>query len=113
MRKYSILSLVFVMLFMFSLADLSGNGTPVSVQGLLEQNQSQVSEAGESYIGTGSPLTVSFSGTFANSSSWSLSTTTLSSDFTSGTSFVVSNVSTVTWIAYMLVSPPPEVETSM
>jgi hypothetical protein len=111
MRKYSVLSLVFVMLFMFSLADLSGNGTPISDQGLLQQNQSQVSDAGGSYIGTGSPLTVSFSGTFANSSSWSLSTTTLSSEFTSGTSFVVSNASTVTWTAYVLVSPPPEVET--
>jgi hypothetical protein len=111
MRKYSVLSLVFVMLFMFSLADLSGNGTPLTDQGLLQQNQSQVSDAGGSYMGTGSPLTVSFSGTFVNSSSWSQSTTTLSSDFTSGTSFVVSNASTVTWTAYILVSPPPEVQT--
>ena len=111
MRKYSVLSLIFVMLFLFSLADLSGNGTPFAAQGLLQQNQSQVSGAGGSYMGTGSPLTVSFSGTFVNSSSWSQSTTTLSSDFASGTSFVVSNASTVTWTAYILVSPPSEVET--
>ncbi|MGY5853890.1 MAG: hypothetical protein RTU92_10015, partial [Candidatus Thorarchaeota archaeon] len=111
MRKSSVLSLVFVMLFMFSLVDLSGNGTLTSDLGQSLNYQNQVSEAGGTYVGTGSPLTVTFSGTFKNSSSWTDTTTTLSSEFTSGTSFEVSNSSTVTWTAYILVSPPSGVET--
>ncbi|MHA2353390.1 MAG: hypothetical protein ACXABX_09750, partial [Candidatus Thorarchaeota archaeon] len=110
MRKSSILSLVFVTLFLFSLVNLSGNGTLVTDTGHLLNDQYQVSEAGGTYVGTGSPLTVSFTGTFTNSSTWTDTTTTLSSEFTSGTSFVVSNASTVSWTAYILVSPPAEVE---
>ncbi|MGD9397810.1 MAG: DUF2341 domain-containing protein, partial [Candidatus Thorarchaeota archaeon] len=110
MRKSSLLSLVFVMLFLFSLADLSGNGNLATDAGLSLNNQNQLSEAGGTYVGTGSPLTVSFTGTFVNSSTWTDTTTTLSSEFTSGTSFVVSNASTVAWTAYILVSPPAEVE---
>ena len=111
MRKSSILSLVFITLFLFSLVDLSGNGILATDSGQSLNYQSQVSEAGGTYVGTGSPLDVSFSGTFTNSSSWSQTTTTLSSDFTSGTSFAVSNSSTVIWTAYILVSPPPGVNT--
>ncbi|MHA3963835.1 MAG: hypothetical protein AM325_009860 [Candidatus Thorarchaeota archaeon SMTZ1-45] len=110
MRKSCLFSLIFVALFVFSLADLSGSGVPTVDRGLLVNSQYQVSEAGGAYVGTGSPLTVSFSGTFTNSSSWSQTTTTLSSSFTSGTSFVVTNSSTVAWTAYILVSPPAEVE---
>jgi hypothetical protein len=110
MRKSSILSLVFVTLFLFSLANLSGNSTLVTDAGQFLNNQNQLSEAGGTYVGTGSPLTVSFTGTFVNSSTWTDTTTTLSSEFTSGTSFAVSNASTVAWTAYILVSPPAEVE---
>ncbi len=110
MRKSSILSLVFVTLFLFSLADMSGNGDLVTDAGQFLNNQNHLSEAGGTYVGTGSPLTVSFTGTFVNSSTWTDTTTTLSSDFTSGTSFAVSNASTAAWTAYILVSPPAEVE---
>ncbi|MHA1962386.1 MAG: DUF2341 domain-containing protein, partial [Candidatus Thorarchaeota archaeon] len=110
MRKSSVLSLVFITLFMFSLVDLSGNGTLTTDTGQSLNYQNQVSEAGGTYIGTGSPLTVSFSGTFTNSSSWTDITTTLSSEFTPGTSFAVSNSTAAIWTAYILVSPPAEVE---
>jgi hypothetical protein len=111
MRKSSVLSLVLIMLFMFSLVDLSGNGKLATDTGQLLNNQSQVSEAGGTYVGNGSPLPVSFSGTFTNSDTWTDTGTTLSSDFTAGTSFEVSNASTVKWTAYILVSPPAEVQT--
>ncbi|MFW9964636.1 MAG: LamG-like jellyroll fold domain-containing protein, partial [Candidatus Sifarchaeia archaeon] len=110
MKKISLLSLVFIALFLFSLADLSGSGVPTTNQALSLNNQSQVSNTSGAYVGTGSPLAVSFIGTFTNSSSWSETTTTLSSDFSAGTSFSVTNASTVTWTAYILVSPPSEIE---
>ena len=110
MRNSSILSLVFVTLFLFSLVNLSGNGNLVTDAEQFLNDQNQLSEAGGTYAGTGFPLTVSFTGTFVNSSTWTDTTTTLSSEFTSGTSFVVSNASTVAWTAYILVSPPAEVE---
>ncbi|TET06479.1 MAG: hypothetical protein E3J86_14930, partial [Candidatus Thorarchaeota archaeon] len=111
MRKSSILSLVLITLFMFSFVDFSGSGIPGTESGLLGSptEQNQISEAGGTYVGTGSPLAVSFSGTFSNSSPWTDTTTTLSSDFISGTSFAVSNASTVLWTAYVLVSPPADV----
>ncbi|MBY8998040.1 MAG: LamG domain-containing protein, partial [Candidatus Thorarchaeota archaeon] len=110
MRKSSILSLVFITLFMFSLVDLSGNGILATDSGLSLNYQNQVSEAGGTYVGTGSPLTVSFSGTFTNASTWTQTSQTLSSEFAPGTSYSVANASSVTWTAYILVSPPPEVE---
>ena len=96
---------------MFSLADLSGNGALATDTGLSLNNQNQVSEAGSTWVGTGSPLPVSFIGTFTNSDTWTDTSTTLSSDFTAGTSFEVSNASAVKWTAYILVSPPAAVET--
>ncbi|MFX1484160.1 MAG: LamG-like jellyroll fold domain-containing protein, partial [Promethearchaeota archaeon] len=112
MRSSRILPLVLIAIFVFSLADLSGSGIPVANSGQSgpQTIRNQVAESGP-YVGTGSPLSVSFSGTFVNSSSWTDSGTTLSSDFTPGTSFSVSNASAVTWTAYVLVSPPTEVET--
>jgi hypothetical protein len=113
MRSGRILTLGLVALFLFSLVDLSGSGVPATDTSLLESPMGgiQVSEAGSPYVGTGSPLTVSFSGTFTNSTSYSATTTTLSSDFTSGTSFEVSNATAVVWTAYILVSPPPDIDT--
>ncbi|MFW9811495.1 MAG: hypothetical protein ACFFF9_03500 [Candidatus Thorarchaeota archaeon] len=112
MRSGRILTLVLVTLFVFSLVDLSGTVVHTIDTGLLGSPTGgiQVSDAGGNYIGTGSPLAVSFSGTFTNATSWTDTATTLSSDFISGTSFVVSNASTVLWTAYVLVSPPSEVE---
>ncbi|MFW9787176.1 MAG: hypothetical protein ACFFE2_09520 [Candidatus Thorarchaeota archaeon] len=111
MRKSSFLSLVLITLFMFSLADLSGNGTLATDTGPILNYQNQVSEAGGTWVGTGSSLPVSFTGTFTNSDTWIDTSTTLSSDFTAGTSFEVSNSSTAKWTAYILVSPPAEVVT--
>ena len=112
MRSGKILTLGLVALFLFSLVDLSGSGIPVTDSGLFDSQTGgiQVSEAGSPYVGTGSSLPVSFSGTFVNTSAYTTTTTTLSSDFTAGTSFAVSNASTVLWTAYVLVSPPAEVE---
>ena len=109
MRKSSLLSLVFIALFLFSVADLTGDSSLVTDPGLPLDEQHQVADVGGTYVGTGSPLTVAFSGTFVNSSSWTDTSTTLSSDFTAGTSFLVTNASAVTWTAYVLVSPPSEV----
>lgn len=89
MRKISLLSLIFITLFLFTLADLSGSGVPTTNRALPQNDQSQVSNTSGAYVGTGSPLAVSFIGTFTNSSSWSKTTTTHSSDFTAGTSFSV------------------------
>ncbi|TFF96190.1 hypothetical protein EU546_01895, partial [Candidatus Thorarchaeota archaeon] len=112
MRRQRVLVLILVTLFAFSLIDLSGHGEPTD--SLLPTSNpsdwSGIADDGTSYFGTGSPLTVTFSGTFTNSSSWSEVDTTLSSEFAPGTSFVVTNASTVTWSAYILVSPPAEVE---
>jgi hypothetical protein len=110
MKKSSLLSLVFVVLFLFSLVHLTGDSFLVTDLGQPLNEQHRVADGGGTYVGTGSPLTVTFSGTFVNSSSWSDTTTTLSSDFTSGTSFLVTNSSSVIWTAYILVSPPSEVE---
>ena len=113
MKKSSILSLVLITLFVFSLVDLSGSGIPTTNSGLLESPavQNQVSEVGGPYVGTGSPLTVSFSGTFANASPWIESSNTLSNVLTPGVSYSVDNSSSVTWTANVLVSPPINVST--
>ncbi|MFW9974197.1 MAG: DUF2341 domain-containing protein [Candidatus Thorarchaeota archaeon] len=111
MRKCRLLTLVLVALFLFSFIDLSGNSSIATNQEQTPSNQIQVSESGASYTGTGSPLTVYFSGTFINSSTWSISSNTLSNLLTPGTSFSVENATLVIWTTYVLVSPPPEVET--
>ncbi len=96
---------------MFSLVDLSGSGIPVTDSGLLVSptGQLQVSESSGPNLGTGSPLTVSFTGTFANASPWTESSSTLSNVLTPGVSYSVDNASSVTWTANVLVSPPVDV----
>jgi hypothetical protein len=112
MRSARIFSLVLTMLFVLSLAGLSGDDpvTDSLLNGVSASNQSLVSED-SSYFGTGSPLTVAFSGTFTNNSPWIQTTQTLSSEFTLGTSFSVMNSSSVQWTAYILVSPPAGIKT--
>jgi hypothetical protein len=108
MRSRRILVLALATLIALSFADLTGEGNmmanPVSSQG--NGGGGSFSDDGTTYFGTGSPLAVAFSGTFMNSSSWYHETSTLSSEFTPGTSFTVTNGSSVTWDAYILVSPP-------
>ncbi|MHA2153125.1 MAG: hypothetical protein ACXAAQ_14190, partial [Candidatus Thorarchaeota archaeon] len=113
MRKSSILSLVLISLFVFSLVDLSGSGVPATDTALLESPMGgiQVSDVGDPYTGTGSPLPISFTGNFANSTSWSASSNTLSNLLTPGSSFSVENSSAVTWTTYVLVAPPSDVDT--
>ena len=98
---------------MFSLVDLSGSGIPFTDSGLLESPvvQNHFSEVGGPYVGTGSPLTVSFSGTFVNASPWIESSNTLSNVLTPGVSYSVDNATSVTWTANVLVSPPVNVST--
>jgi hypothetical protein len=112
MRRGTILTLVLITLFAFSLVSTSGDNPTISMplSDESQSNQSLIAD-GSSYIGTGSPLTVSFSGTFANSSPWSALGSTLSNLLTPGVSHLVSNASTVEWTAFVLVSPPAEVET--
>jgi hypothetical protein len=113
MRKSSTLSLVLVMLFMFSLVDLTRSGVPAADSELLESlmDRIQFADVGDPYTGTGSPLSVSFTGTFINSTGWSASSNTLSKLLTPGSSFSVENSTTVTWTTYVLVAPPADVDT--
>src|SRR4030042_1138607 len=110
MRTVKTLTLVLIMLFILSLADISGDSPATStfLNNASSSGQSLIADE-SSYFGTGSALTVSFTGTFTNASTWTQTSTTLSSEFVPGTSFSVTNSSTVTWTAYILVSPPPEV----
>ena len=110
MRRRSVLTLILITLFVFSLVDISGSYNPKADTTLIESPTDwiQTSEAGGTYVGIGSPLPVSFTGTFTNASAWADSSTTLSSEFTPGTSYSVSNASSVLWTAYILVSPPAE-----
>ncbi len=112
MRRSRVLTIVLITLFVFSLVDLSGSYNPTADTSLIESptDWNQTSEAGGTYVGIGFPLPVSFTGTFTNTSAWADSSTTLSSEFTPGTSYSVSNASSVLWTAYVLVSPPAEIE---
>ncbi|MGY5858003.1 MAG: hypothetical protein RTU63_01440 [Candidatus Thorarchaeota archaeon] len=113
MRRSSGLTLVLIALFVLSLAspynldtstDTSLTNPSLSEPGLF-------AEGGTAYTGVGSALDVSFSGTFANASPWTASSSTLSNLLTPGVSYSVENTSAVTWTANVLVSPPINVST--
>jgi hypothetical protein len=112
MRSTRIFTLVLITLFILSLASISGDNpvTDSSLNGLSEPDPSLVADE-SSYFGTGSPLTITFTGTFINASPWTKTTQTLSSEFAPGTSFLVTNSSSVVWTAYILVSPPAGINT--
>ncbi len=113
MRRKNILALVLVIITLLSLPSLFNNDIVMdSIQSTPDTtNTSLLADEASPNIGTGSALTVSFSGTFTNLSSWSDSSSTLTTLLTPGVSYSVNNASTVTWTAYVLVSPPAEVET--
>lgn len=112
MRRKYILVLVLVMITLLSLPSLFNReiATNSNQETLQPSNISNTADATSPYTGTGSALSVSFSGTFTNLSSWSDSSSTLSLSLTPGVSYSVDNASTVTWTAYVLVSPPAEVQ---
>ncbi len=112
MRRVRILTLVLITLFALSLVNTSGDNqaTNLLLNGETQSGQSLIADE-SSYFGTGSPLTVFFTGTFTNNSPWTKTTQTLSSDFAPGTSFLVTNSSSVQWSAYVLVSPPVGIKT--
>ncbi len=111
--KCGTITVLMASMFLILLANPIGDGTMASTLGPSESALvwGVVADNGATYAGNGAALDVAFSGTFTNSSSWTDSTTTYSEDMTSGSSFTVTNGSTVSWTAYVLVSPPPEVET--
>jgi hypothetical protein len=112
MKRGTIMALM-ASIFLILLANPIGDGMMASTLGPSESALvwGVIADNGVTYAGNGAALDVAFSGTFTNSSSWTDSTTTYSEDMTSGSSFTVTNGSTVSWTAYVLVSPPPEVET--
>ena len=113
MRRSTILTLILISLFLFSMIDLSGSGIPDTRVGLpaLPEDEMKVSDVGDPYTGTGSALPVSFVGNFINSTGWSASSNTLSNLLTPGSSFSVENSTTAIWTAYVLVAPPADVDT--
>ncbi len=75
------------------------------------KNPISISDVPTGYTGKGSALSATIQGTFtSNSSLWSISTSSLALDYTTGTSFTVSNSSSVTWTTYIQVSPPSGVD---
>ncbi|MFW9849576.1 MAG: LamG-like jellyroll fold domain-containing protein, partial [Candidatus Thorarchaeota archaeon] len=63
------------------------------------------------YSGKGGALDTAIIGTFSsNGSQWSMASTSYADDLTQGTSFSVSNASSASWSANVLVSPPSGVE---
>ncbi|MFW9956422.1 MAG: hypothetical protein ACFFCT_00005, partial [Candidatus Odinarchaeota archaeon] len=109
MRRRNLVPLVLIAFFILSLANPSGydNTSGISPTNVDFSDTGFLADGATPYTGTGSALTVSFTGTFTNSSSWTQTSTTLSSEFIPGTSFSITNASSAVWTAYVLVSPPP------
>ncbi|MDH4213566.1 MAG: hypothetical protein OEV85_06565 [Candidatus Thorarchaeota archaeon] len=113
MRRRNLVPLVLITFFILSLANPSGydNASSISPTNLDFSDTGFLADGAPPYTGIGSALTVSLSGTFVNSSPWTQTSATLSAQLTFGTSFSATNASTVTWTAYVLVSPPAQVNT--
>jgi hypothetical protein len=113
MRRSSLVVFVLMTFLLLTLADLSGydTATDYSSQNMNPSGGASIADSSAPYTGTGSALIVKFSGTFINSSTWTKTTQSLSSSFTPGTSFSVTNSSYVAWTAYVLVSPPAGIKT--
>ncbi|MDF1539723.1 MAG: hypothetical protein P1Q69_12555, partial [Candidatus Thorarchaeota archaeon] len=114
MQKGYFVILGLFLFFILPLGTGSHLATPPSGQHepLSEQTENGfLSDLPVIYTGNGAALDVSLQGEFTtNSSFWTSSSTTYAEDLTSGTTYSITNASTVTWTAYVLVSPPTEVE---
>ncbi len=113
MRRSRVLTLALVTLFVLSLAGPYDLDTTTD-DSLTAPGRSEVgllSEGETTYTGVGAALDVSFSGTFANSSSWTDTSSTLSNLLTPGVSYSADNATSVTWTANVLVSPPADIST--
>jgi hypothetical protein len=83
-------------------AAASGTGTDYGSNG-----SPTLANSGTPYTGNGAALNVYLTGIHSsNSSPWSESEKTFALDYSQGTTFSVANASTVTWSAYVQISPP-------
>ncbi|MFX0053483.1 MAG: LamG-like jellyroll fold domain-containing protein [Candidatus Hermodarchaeota archaeon] len=112
MRKGAIISLSLVILFFLpSVIPMDGSSMPAAVMPTPFDSQGLLADSSGPYTGKGGALDVSFQGSFTtNTSTWSATGQSYAADYTLGTSFSVQNASTVSWTAYVSVSPPAEVE---
>ncbi|MFX1261580.1 MAG: hypothetical protein ACFFAZ_05800 [Promethearchaeota archaeon] len=112
MRKSAIIGLSLVILFFLpSTVSMDGSSMPAAVIPAPFDNQGLVADSPVSYAGKGGALDVALQGSFTvNASTWNAAGQTYAADYTLGTSFSVQNASTVSWTAYVSVSPPAEVE---
>ncbi|MHA2021019.1 MAG: LamG-like jellyroll fold domain-containing protein, partial [Candidatus Thorarchaeota archaeon] len=112
MRKGAYIGLLFIILFFLpSVIPSDGSSMPTTVVPTAFDNQGMLADSSGPYTGNGASLDVSLHGTFTtNASAWSASGQTYAADYTLGTSFSVLNATTVSWTAYVSVSPPAEVE---
>ena len=98
MRRIRVLALVLITVFILSLASPFGMDTTTD-DSLAVPGRSEVgllSEGETTYTGVGAALDVSFSGTFANLSSWTDTSSTLSNLLTPGVSYSADNATSVT-----------------
>ncbi|MHA2065417.1 MAG: hypothetical protein ACXABY_13660, partial [Candidatus Thorarchaeota archaeon] len=112
MKKGAYIGLLLIILFFLpSVIPYDGSSVPGAVLPTAYNNQRLLADGSGPYADNGAALDVSFQGTFTtNASGWSATGQTYAADYTQGTSFSVLNASTVTWTAYVSVSPPAEVE---
>ncbi|MHA2230852.1 MAG: hypothetical protein ACXABL_16780 [Candidatus Thorarchaeota archaeon] len=113
MRKGTLLAIIIAAIFM--LPGLGATNFYNPTNGLLNDNmqpgsENWLAEVPIAHSGTGAALDVSFTGSFTiNSSTWTQSSFTYSELLTLGSSYSITNDSGVTWTAYVMVAPPPEV----
>ncbi|MFW9912239.1 MAG: LamG-like jellyroll fold domain-containing protein [Candidatus Thorarchaeota archaeon] len=112
MKRSAIFGLSLVILFFLpSVIPMGGLSIPAEVIPTPFDGQGLLADSPGAYTGKGGALDVTFRGTFTtNASSWSATGQSYAADYTFGTSFSVQNASTVSWTAYVSVSPPAEVE---
>ncbi|MHA2210236.1 MAG: hypothetical protein ACXABV_13815, partial [Candidatus Thorarchaeota archaeon] len=112
MRKGAYIGLLFIIMFFLpSVISSDGSSMPPAVSSTAYNNRGLLADSSGPYAGNGAALDVSLQGGFTtNASTWSETAQTYAADYTVGTSFSVLNASTVSWTAYVSVSPPAEVE---
>ncbi|MFW9887560.1 MAG: LamG-like jellyroll fold domain-containing protein, partial [Candidatus Thorarchaeota archaeon] len=112
MRKVVFICPLFIILFFLpSVIPSDGSTTPTAILPMDYVTQKLLADSSEPYTGNGAALDVTIHGIFTtNASAWSTTGKTYAEDYTLGTTFSVLNASTVSWTAYVSVSPPAEIE---
>ncbi|MFW9956305.1 MAG: hypothetical protein ACFFD3_17315, partial [Candidatus Thorarchaeota archaeon] len=92
-------------------SDFHSEITQITSDEIELSNSGILSDIPARYIGKGVALDVTATGIFtSNSSQWTQLSSTYAEDYSSGTTFSVTNASTVTWTAYAFISPPADVQ---